>query len=181
MKKLLKLVMIATAVLLIGSCSEFPFDDSLDADQVVLTEESALKSTTCCPPPSPPCYPPCKEETEWSLGSPYVDKGNWAMFTLFTGCGQTVDIIAGQHMTIGKVRFTIFGDNMVLEMLLFGDWCLKGTESLKIEGYNDEPDEKPSPGKFTYKFDPDLIDGYGVVVVPIFDYYGIHMDVGCCD
>jgi hypothetical protein len=171
MKKIIRLSAIVIAALFIGACSEFPLEDDLELkDQVVLNEDGALKTVT-----------DCSSETAWTKGERYVERGNWAMFTEFFDGGKP-KIVAGKNMIIGWVEFKDLGDGYVKIIIKMG-WCLSGVdEPLKIQGYDSEPTEKPSPGKFTtFKGVPSEVGGEVFVIVPKYKYYGIHMDVGCCD
>jgi hypothetical protein len=132
------------------------------------------------------CYP----ETAWVEGYRYVFIGNWATYTYCLKLKELpvcLAIYAGKKMFAGQVCFSaIDGDPNHLKLridLNYPCWRFQDvTETIKIQGYDIPPSGNPAPGLFTtYKGNGELIDGDYYITVPIFEYYGIHLDVqNCC-
>lgn len=119
------------------------------------------------------CY---KEESAWSNGIRYVNQGNWATYTTYNNTQQSVILFAGQNTNAGTVTFTsiIPTNKLNITIDLDNGWMLNGgSESVKIQGYNNVPPaQNPSPGLFnTYK-------GNSLnITTNAYQYYGIHVDV----
>jgi hypothetical protein len=61
-------------------------------------------------------------------------------------------------------------------------WCLQAVEEpVKIQDYEKRPSGNPQPGQFEYKGTPELVNGWYEMVVPLNNFYGIHVDLGCCN
>ncbi len=115
-----------------------------------------------------------KEETAWADGDRYIEPGNWATYTTYEGVEQTVTLYAAESVDMGTVSFSSAADGMVtITIELDEGWSLRDDdEAVKIQGYNSPPSGNPAPGLFrTYK-GTELS-----VTAPVFDFYGIHMDV----
>ncbi|MBN1414596.1 MAG: hypothetical protein JW973_05815 [Bacteroidales bacterium] len=171
MKNLLKIISIIAVLFAIASCSE---------DNITGNEDShSLKCTVT---------DECTSETAWADGNRYVNKGNWATYTQKPGSFPTcVDLLAGQDMLAGQVCFLdIPGDPDHLKIKIFLNKCWSYqdvNEPIKIQGYNGNvPSGNPAPGKFTtYKGKGEQGTSTLYVIVPVFDFYGIHLDVqNCC-
>lgn len=127
------------------------------------------------------CWNPevvCKYETAWAKGTRYVQKGNWAMYVPYSGTAKTVDLMAGQSYVAGTVSFSAPADGYVtITINLTGGWSLQSvSEPVKIQGYNTAPSGNPSPGLFTtYK------GANTTVMVPAYNFYGVHLDVMICE
>jgi hypothetical protein len=115
-------------------------------------------ATFCWNPQDAMCF---GHETGWGEGLRYVKKGNWAMYTLYDGSQECVDLIAGQTMVAGEVCFDApSGGSVDITIELddgwffafqdnFGNWI----QNLHIQGYDAPPPSKnPAPGKFQHKF-----------------------------
>lgn len=124
------------------------------------------------------CY---QDETAWAANnsSPgslrYNNRGNWATYVVAptNGTPKTVNIYAGKTIYVGTATFTRNG-SMAIVINLTGGAILDPTtgEAVKIQGYASAPSGNPAPGLFTtYK------GGLPVPAVPIFNYYGVHLDV----
>ena len=129
---------------------------------------------TCCEPPagSNECY---KGETAWTAGSRYVSKGNWATYTAYDGVEKTVDLLAAQTKLAGTVTFSAPVDGNVTITVNFNyGWQFQNvTEYLKVQDYPGVPlAENPNPGGFSWK-----ISTGNSIVVPVNNYYGVHVDV----
>ncbi len=113
-----------------------------------------------------------QEETGWSTGCKYVDKGSWATYTKYQAY-NCVAIYAGQNMYAGTAHFSCVNNGKVTITITLADgWELApGNESVKIQGYSTAPDSKPSPGKFAYK------GSCLTVEVCASCFYGIHLDL----
>lgn len=124
------------------------------------------------------CY---KEETAWAAGTRYVQKGNWATYTPYSGGEKTVDIFAGQHIYVGTAKFTENVDKTVTITINLknGAAFTDVQENLKIQGYDSGSKsltKNPAPGKFT-TYKGTITGGSATVTVPQYAYYGIHLDV----
>lgn len=136
--------------------------------------------------------PPCSEETAWAAGGGRYNSGtggNWATYIHYTGAFLAAPIYAGQYMYMGTAVLAPVPGGVHIDIVLFGDWCFRDDEPVKIEGYNSAPSGNPKPGLFTYyKGTPEFegldVDGrvYHVgVFADVKHYYGIHLDMGCCE
>ena len=119
-----------------------------------------------------PCYD-YQEETAWSDGPRYTQRGNWATYTEAEE-DSDVTLYAGRTNEAGNVHFSgITNGKITLTITLNADWYLQdGDESVKIQGYDNAPSGNPAPGRFTTYKGNSLI-----VEVDAYDFYGIHLDV----
>lgn len=133
------------------------------------------------------CY---EEETAWTKGTTYVKKGNWAMYTAYSDAEKTVDLIAdgGDPATakaVGTATFSAPVDGYVtITIELTGGAIfyydlndpLKD-DNLKVQDYAKAPTKTPAPGQFAWKtrIEPGLTTGS--IVVPVNNFYGVHLDV----
>jgi hypothetical protein len=119
----------------------------------------------------------CFTETAWADGSPYNEKGNWALYTPYFGVGKTVDLIAGQNYVAGEVSFSAPVDGFVTITVTFNTgWGLQDVINvLKVQDYDSAPSGNPAPGQFDHKSQTNTI------VVPENDFYGVHVDVKNCE
>lgn len=125
----------------------------------------------------PCCIPVCDEETAWANGFRYINRGNWATYTAYSGAAKTEVLYAGQKMDAGTVYFTPAGDKVQIVIEFNEGWGLQEVkEAVKIQGYNQAPvNINPSPGLFTtYK------GGELTVTVPRYNFYGVHVDAKYC-
>lgn len=117
-----------------------------------------------------PCY---DDETAWSDGPRYTQKGNWATYTPYVA-GSTVILYAGQTHDAGTVTFSAVMDGMVtITIALDNGYFLNPDtdESVKIQGYEYAPSGNPAPGQFSYK-------GTSLeVTVAASHFYGVHLDL----
>ena len=116
-------------------------------------------------------------ETAWSFGPRYVNRGNWATYTPYGGVEETVTLFAGQTMEAGTVNFSAPDDrNVTITITLNSGWRFADVEeNVKIQDYTIAPTENPSPGLFDHK--GDATESPFVIVVPLNDFYGVHVDV----
>lgn len=120
-----------------------------------------------------------KDETAWAFGSRYITKGNWATYVQYNNVVKIVKLFAGQTYDIGNVTFTPSGGNVEIKIELneFGMFQ-NVAENVKIQGYSSAPSAtNPSPGLFTTHKGMATGSTY-TVVVPKFNYYGVHVDAG---
>ena len=129
-------------------------------------------------------------ETAWSSGERYVGRGNWATYTPYDGDAMSVQLLAGRTMQAGVVAFGDADDGYVtITITLHPDmfWRLApevdeeglevpgsiAADAVKVQGYDGQvPTRNPAPGRFaTYK------GNELEFTVPVFDFYGIHLDV----
>lgn len=115
------------------------------------------------------CY---QEETAWSDGCKYTQKGGWATYTKYSPY-SCVTLYGGQTINVGSASFSCVNNGKVtITINLTCGWELApGKESVKIETYNSAPNSKPVPGHFTYKGNCLTIE------VDAACFYGIHLDV----
>jgi hypothetical protein len=173
MKHLTKILTIALVLFAMASCSE---DLLQDEDTVAKNKSSRLKCT---------CVEDCTYETAWAAGQRYTPRGNWATYTPNPGLEACVVIYAGQDMYAGQVCFEEGDPGYYLLVIhLSRCWFLQDVnEPIKIQGYDVAPSGNPAPGKFiTYKGSGTQINvAKYEVTVPIFNYYGIHLDLENCN
>ena len=126
------------------------------------------------------CYgnPDCNGETACSFGPRYVEQGNWATYTPYSGEEITVTLFAGQTLEAGTVTFSApVNGEVTISILLNPNWSLQsGNETVKIQGYEDAPSGNPAPGGFTTSKGSNL-----TVTVPAYNFYGVHVDVQYCN
>jgi hypothetical protein len=128
------------------------------------------------------CY---KQETAWGRGERYVKRGNWAMYVQYVGEEKTVDLIAGQHYTVGTVTFSAPDDDDKVTItvsltggaIFYDDPNDPGDNNLKVQDYAEAPTGNPAPGQFALKTWIDPSSTTGSIVVPHNNYYGVHVDV----
>lgn len=119
--------------------------------------------TICCEDNEEPCY---QYETAFGGNTEGPGKGAWWFY--YDGDGVET-IWAGQIIEVGTVE--LVGE--MLTITLTNDWELaNSSEAVKIQGYNELPNERPAAGLFTTYKGTDL-----VVSLPQFEYYVIHLDV----
>lgn len=135
------------------------------------------------------CY---VDETAWSTGSRYVNRGNWATYTTYSGGAMTVDLLAGQHMLAGEVDFSAPVAGIVtITIYLDEGWRFaltpvgddNGTpiydNNIKVQHYTARPQAKnPAPGLFQWKVvATGQVGSIDVPAVAAGKYYGVHVDV----
>lgn len=136
----------------------------------------------CCEEEQEPCYE-WEYETAWGGNTEGGGKGWWYYFDPSKGSNQT--IWAGQTINVGNVTVSGCSDGKAtITITLTDGWELQDvdkdgkpvTEPVKIQGYDEIPDERPPAGKFeTYKGNSPTVE------VPCFNYYAIHLDVQLCE
>jgi hypothetical protein len=116
-------------------------------------------------------------ETAWAAGDRYVDTGNWATYTPYSGDALDVTLYAGQTMEAGTVHFSAPVDNVVtITITLNAGWRFADVpESVKIQDYAEAPSGNPNPGGFEWK--GDATGSSFSIDVPENNYYGVHVDV----
>ena len=130
-----------------------------------------------------PCYE-FVDETAWAHGERYVTRGNWATFTDYAGEEKIVTLFAGKTIEVGYVTFSApVGGFVTIEIclveLLDVLWEFENvSENVKVQDYASAPSGNPAPGLFDHKGDADPAERCFEIVVPLNDYYGVHVDVG---
>lgn len=136
-----------------------------------------LQYQICCIPNIPKCY---QNETAWSAGTRYVQKGNWATYTCIDPLPTTaIKLYAGQHNEAGTVSFVKNGQEVTMTITLNTTYRFnqESLENVKIQGYSSTPPaSNPAPGQFT-THKGYYTDNTVTITVPYFKYYGIHLDV----
>ncbi|PKO08137.1 MAG: hypothetical protein CVU40_16930 [Chloroflexi bacterium HGW-Chloroflexi-2] len=144
----------------------------------------AISHATFCYNEPGMCY---EEETAWAEGARYVKKGNWAMYVDYDDVEKTVELIADytNYVHAGTVTFSAPVDGYVtitvnltggaifyydLNDPLFDD-------NLKVQDYAKAPTKTPSPGLFAWKTHIETGAITGSIVVPVNNFYGVHMDI----
>lgn len=128
------------------------------------------------------CY---QDETAWGDGLPYVEQGNWAMYTPYAA-NSTVDLVAGQNMLAGAVHFSEAVNGLVQitislnEPFIFyydlGD--IEEDNNIKIQDYAEPPPPvNPAIGHFDWKAVAPFGSTEYTITVPANAYYGIHVDL----
>jgi hypothetical protein len=124
----------------------------------------------------------CSNETAWTEGDRYNSnqRGNWATYTEYVS-GATVRLVAGQSKNAGTVTFGEIVDGFVqITIQLNAGWCFDAVaQNVKIQGYSTAPSGNPSPGGFAHKFTVTGSSWSGSV--PSSAFYGVHVDVDCCE
>jgi hypothetical protein len=146
-------------------------------------QQSALSNLTIC---YTPCTPPdddCNDETAWADGNRYVNRGNWATYTSYSGAAKTVTLFAGQTHNAGTVHFSAPVGGMVTITITLNNaagwqFNLSDPENVKIQDYAMAPSGNPAPGLFAHK-------AYATgspfsIQVPENNFYGVHVDVQQC-
>ncbi len=118
------------------------------------------------------CY---KDETAWSDGTRYNQRGNWATYTAYS-TGKEATLFAGQNFEIGTVSFGAEVDGEVeITITLNSDGAFQDVASnVKIQGYNSAPKGNPAPGRFAFK--GDASGSTFTATVPAANFYGVHVD-----
>jgi len=127
-----------------------------------------------------------QEETAWGDGDPYVEQGNWGTYFAYPGPGAQVDILAGQYMDAGYLTFGEPDEDWVeitvtLENGFVFYYDVADTEvdeNLKVQDYDAiPPAENPAIGLFDWKVSIEPGSTTGSILVPLNNYYGVHLDV----
>ncbi len=132
----------------------------------------------------PECY---QEETAWADGLPYKDANQWA--TYFAYPDGPVDILAGQYMDAGYLTFGEPADGWVeititLEngfVFYYDPGDTEFDENLKVQDYEFAPEGNPAIGLFDWKESIEPGSTTASIVVPVNNYYGVHLDVAYPD
>ena len=138
------------------------------------------------------CY---DEETAWAVGEPYTNRGSWAMYVDLGTCpsliepctfdlradgGDGVGIDVGTATTLfdpltGNVTIAI---NLTGGAIFYYDLAdMAADENLKVQPYDIAPSGNPKIGRFAHKLSVPVGDTEASIVVPLAQYYGIHLDV----
>lgn len=130
------------------------------------------------------CY---EEETAWAEGARYVKKGNWAMYVDYYGVEKTVELIADytNYVHAGTVTFSAPVDGKVtITVNLTGGaifyYDLNDPlydDNLKVQDYAKAPTKTPAPGLFAWKTHIATYETTGSIVVPVNNFYGVHLDI----
>ncbi len=124
-------------------------------------------------------------ESAWADGDLYVKKGNWATYVDYKALFEDSDsdpqvtLYAGRALEAGTVHFSEAVDGFVtITITLAEEWFFEEVEeNVKIQDYDTEPDDKPSPGRFMHKFKAEESQFKIEVEVPVNSFYGVHVNV----
>jgi hypothetical protein len=127
------------------------------------------------------CY---QEETAWAYGPRYVTRGSWATYTPYIS-GGTVNIYAGRTMLAGTAAFSApvegyvtISINLINGFVFYYDLNNPvEDDNLKAQDYASGPSGNPAPGTFAWKATIPVGSTTGSIVVPLNNFYGIHLDV----
>jgi hypothetical protein len=122
-------------------------------------------------------------ESAWADGDLYVKKGNWATYVNYealfedSDSGLQVTLYAGRALEAGTVHFSDVEEGLVtITITLAEEWFFEEVEeNVKIQDYDTEPDDKPSPGRFMHKFKAE--ESPFKIEVPVNSFYGVHVNV----
>ena len=122
-----------------------------------------------------------QEETAWGEGDRFVDKGNWAMYFMYTiqecvveVCGEEleIDLVAGQTMDAGSVTIWNNEEYLYITYSVTGDWLIAETQAEVVKSVDDfptTPGGNPQIGLFTYKTEHDPEVTEFTYVIPLDD------------
>jgi hypothetical protein len=143
----------------------------------------AISHATFCWDKTDRCY---EEETAWAEGERYVKKGNWAMYVEYEA-GKTVDLIADftNYVHAGTVTFSAPVDGKVTITVNLTDGAIFYYDlndplydnNFKVMDYAKAPTKTPAPGLFTWKTNIETGSITGSIVVPVNNFYGVHLDI----
>ena len=120
-------------------------------------------------------------ETAWADGDPYVNPGNWATYTAYAA-DNTVTLYAGQTFEAGTVNFSGEDSGFIVITITLnaGYRFVDAANNVKVENYDVAPSGNPAPGQFSDKDYADPDSNTFEIVVPVNDFYGVHVDVERC-
>jgi hypothetical protein len=128
-----------------------------------------------------------KGETAWAANGDtplefrYTRRGNWATYVEYDG-DKTTTLFAGQTIEVGSVEFEAFGDDVRITVTLGQfdgiEWVFDPypTHNLMVQDYASAPSGNPEPGLFDHK--TFCTENTCSIVVPLNDFYGVHVNVG---
>ena len=123
-----------------------------------------------------------QDETGWAVGLPYGR--NWAMYVCTTdiraGGGNGVGLDAGYATLVsdgvGEVEITINLENTFIFYYDLNDD--EEDDNLKVQDYASAPGPRDArPGRFDWKTFIPVGSTAGSIVVPLNNFYGIHLDL----
>jgi hypothetical protein len=124
-------------------------------------------------------------ETAWAANGDkplelrYTKRGNWATYVKYEGA-KTTTLFAGQTIDVGSVGFSAPVDgNVTITVELNDPWEFEDVlENLKVQDYKKAPSGNPEPGLFAHKKTCDAASSSCSIVVPVNNFYGVHVNVG---
>ena len=120
------------------------------------------------------------DETAWADGDRYENPGNWATYTEYAA-DTTVTLYAGQTYEAGTVNFAPDNGDVAITITLNSGFRFADVpENVKVENYASAPSGNPSPGGFSDKDYADPEDNTFEIIVPLNNFYGVHVDVERC-
>lgn len=135
-----------------------------------------------------------QEETAWvnntEENNRYTNRGSWARYIapVWEGDGSgyfEYEILAGQNYVAGEAILDSDGDIVTVTLNLYDGWVFyydagdpEGDDNVKAQGYDGAPHGNPKIGKFDTKHRVDAGATSFTFEMDVFDYYGIHLDVG---
>jgi hypothetical protein len=161
---------------------EYGMDGVTGDTNVWAYQNKGVSHATFCYSKVGDCY---EEETAWTDGDRYTNKGNWATYTAYDGEATTVNIVAGKNTVVGTATFSAPDANnqVTITIDLTGAIFYYDVndplydDNLKVQDYDSKPSGNPAPGTFEWKTQIDVGSTTGSIVVPANNYYGVHLDV----
>jgi hypothetical protein len=127
------------------------------------------------------CY---QDETAWAEGDQYGP--NWAMYVPYESEEITVDVYVSQNLLAGTATFSAPADGEVTITINLNEGFIfyfdladdEEDNNLKVQDYAEAPiGVNPAPGQFIHKTFIPVGSDTGSIVVPVNNYYGVHMDL----
>jgi hypothetical protein len=160
------------------------YDGAISDEGLLAYDDKEISHATFCWNKTDMCY---EEETAWAEGARYVKKGNWAMYVDYYGVEKTVELIADftNYVHAGTVTFSapVDGEVTITVNLTGGAIFYYDLNdplydnNLKVQDYATAPKKTPAPGLFTWKTNIETGSITGSIVVPVNDFYGVHLDI----
>ena len=163
----------------------YAYDGAYGDTGLVAPDGKDISHVTFCFNEPDMCW---QAETAWAVGNNYVKKGSWAMYVPYAGEELTVDIRAdggdGVGIIVGAATFSAPVDGMVtisinLTGAIFYYDLADDLEdnNLKVQDYAKAPNKNPAIGNFAWKDMVEVGSTTGSIVVPVNNFYGVHIDV----
>jgi hypothetical protein len=158
-------------------CGSFQYDNTATIVETGQEADATLKVNVQCLV--------FEGETAWAangnvpLEIRYTPRGNWATYVEYAV--KTTTLFAGQTIAVGTVSFSVpDGENNITILVTLADpWEFEDVaENLKVQDYESPPSGNPEPGLFEYKKTCDPASSSCDIVVPLNNYYGVHVNVG---
>jgi hypothetical protein len=159
-------------------CGDYQYDNTATIDETGQSADASLLVNVQCMI--------FHGETAWAangnvpLQLRYTTRGNWATYVQYQGTSKSTTLFAGQTNNAGTVSFsTPVAGKVTITVQLTGSWNFADlTENLMVQGYASAPSGNPAPGQFANKTGCNTNTNTCQIVVPVANYYGVHVNVG---